>query len=225
MISFEEHVLLKKCPSYFHRRFLSVSESTSNSRFLCLLHSLFFFSPSLLIPLSHRLFHINLYSISYYHITSYPILYLFIPIMSCLTSICILTFSSPLLYLLPVTFSHPSSYPVFYPRLNGNDNPDTFSLNSLNSTATNNSNNNSSSSSSNSNNSSSSSSSSMYPVSIDYLRDHSILDLLTLALIHPTKQLPSPQHGRTAKILAFACGSHFDENPETGKDLHFTSII
>ena len=56
-----------------------------------------------------------------------------------------------------------------------------------------------------------------YPIAIDYLRDPFLLDHLTLALIHPTKQLPAPQHGRTAKLLAFACGTFYKENPEIGK--------
>ena len=62
-------------------------------------------------------------------------------------------------------------------------------------------------------------------IAIEYLRDPFLLDHLTLALIHPSKQLSAPQHGRTAKLLAFACGSYFTENPEIGNYCHFNPIF
>lgn len=73
-----------------------------------------------------------------------------------------------------------------------------------------------SSSSSSSSSSSNGSVMSLLPI----LRDPLLLDLLITAFIHPSKQLPSPAHNHTAKLLAVICGSYYEENPELGTILY-----
>ena len=51
---------------------------------------------------------------------------------------------------------------------------------------------------------------------VGILRHPSLLDLLIIAFVHPSKQLPSPTHIHTAKLLALICGSYYEENPELG---------
>ena len=51
---------------------------------------------------------------------------------------------------------------------------------------------------------------------VGILRHPSLLDLLIIAFVHPSKQLPSPTHIHTARLLALICGSYYEENPELG---------
>jgi hypothetical protein len=49
---------------------------------------------------------------------------------------------------------------------------------------------------------------------VHYLRSPVVLDLLVRALVHPTKKLPHNMSRRTAKLLALACGSGYEEVDE-----------
>jgi hypothetical protein len=59
-------------------------------------------------------------------------------------------------------------------------------------------------------------------VPLNLLRDPGFLDLLIASFVHPTKQLPHTSHVLTAKLLAVSCGSHYEENPELGTNIHVT---
>lgn len=56
------------------------------------------------------------------------------------------------------------------------------------------------------------------------LRDPLVLDLLIASLVHPTRQLPPPTHILISKLLAYACASLYEENPELGTRLNISSL-